>query len=1115
MPLCPKCEIPMDLRLAKKGRNAGKEFWGCTNFPKCRETLPYEPKPKVNTNYEIGQFVHVRGQGFGKVTDVQTLLKLLYVDFFHTPSDDDETSFSYEEYKIGDKRVILLNPEPGTTCYIQKESDWLCGKIVEFSSDGRTVEVSLENANKSQVFSIEEVQVLCRDALRDPIEYLRSNIGDHDPKYALNRSRFVESSLKLRAAIRGLRGLCASRIELHPHQIEIVNRVVRDPVNRFLLADEVGLGKTIETGSILKQLLMDDPKMKIELLLPEPLIEQWKFELQTKFDISEDTFEGLKFSPQGDGWRHTGSNFLVIDEAHHLTANAFSANQSERNKYEFLEKAALEVDGLLLLSATPVLHNEEAFLGMLHLLDPQLYELKDLEDFKERVQNRTDLARRFTNFTHQTSPNTLKNSIDVFKRSFPKDDKLDQLLMQIEESLDSPTKLKKAISLTRVHITESYKLHRRVLRTRRDSPLAKNFPVRGRQRAKKLPYKSELTNELSQIVETWNDCMDRRNEEFDAFAKQIHSGILERLSMPPIVLKGFIQTLVNQDLNSVNSLSSLEKEAITQFAITPEEKSILREMLETIENYSSDEWLPSVFNDIRDKVPENTVVYCSDAQVVNELKEYFETNAPEVEIATCLEDSSHQNDSEIERFRKKEASYLFCDRSGEEGKNFQFAAAILHVGIPWDPLRIEQRIGRVDRYSTDPAVDSYISYPSYNITETWLDVLTDGYEVFTRSIATLQHALTDTQNNFIESFLQFGTTKVTDYTTELREKLQEEREEILSIEYMEANEIESRITKSIFDDLIILESSEEFIKEPFLKWVLEDGMGLSLEEDADNPTLNKLSESKTFEPNTSEERFINRLENNANYQNYPWFTIDRSESLGLPQGALLRPGVFLFDELLKCALNSEQAQTYCFGRTRLDEEETFAVVLTYHLDAADRKVAEMFEKEYLHDSDRQTIRTLLRNMDDFLPPTSFKITIGETHKKLKKDIRDSVLLPFSSQDSLIDKKDIRNRFESLGHDWDDWFSELSSNVMTLVMEEESFISHKNQGKERATDFFEESIQQLQLRIEAEKYLKYKNKFEEELSDLVSSKEAVLTTLENIEPTLDQIGLIFLVDDTHE
>src|SRR5947209_2275548 len=81
--------------------------------------------------------------------------------------------------------------------------------------------------------------------------------------------------LRQRAASRGMSGLLSSRIELHSHQVEVIRRVLEDPVQRYLLADEVGLGKTIEAGAILRQYLIDDPSGQALVIVPPLLAQQW------------------------------------------------------------------------------------------------------------------------------------------------------------------------------------------------------------------------------------------------------------------------------------------------------------------------------------------------------------------------------------------------------------------------------------------------------------------------------------------------------------------------------------------------------------------------------------------------------------------------------------------------------------------------------------------------------------------------------------------------------------------------------------------------------------------------------------------------------------------------
>src|SRR5258708_19253322 len=78
----------------------------------------------------------------------------------------------------------------------------------------------------------------------------------------------------------------SATIELQPHQLEVARRVLRDPAQRYLLADEVGLGKTIEAGIIIRQAVIDNPRHhKIVVVAPETLVTQWQEELRFRFGL--------------------------------------------------------------------------------------------------------------------------------------------------------------------------------------------------------------------------------------------------------------------------------------------------------------------------------------------------------------------------------------------------------------------------------------------------------------------------------------------------------------------------------------------------------------------------------------------------------------------------------------------------------------------------------------------------------------------------------------------------------------------------------------------------------------------------------------------------------------
>jgi ATP-dependent helicase HepA len=205
-------------------------------------------------------------------------------------------------------------------------------------------------------------------------------------------------ALSWRAAIRRspVRGLAGARMDLIPHQLFIADEVASRPRPRVLLADEVGLGKTIEACLILHRLLLTGRISRVLILVPEPLVHQWFVELLRRFHLTFDIFneercEAVEYgdpdanpfleaqlilsavdfladNPQrAEQARAAGWDMLVVDEAHHLEWTPEHSSAT----YEVVRALAHETEGLLLLTATPQQLGEEGHFARLHLLDPE------------------------------------------------------------------------------------------------------------------------------------------------------------------------------------------------------------------------------------------------------------------------------------------------------------------------------------------------------------------------------------------------------------------------------------------------------------------------------------------------------------------------------------------------------------------------------------------------------------------------------------------------------------------------------------------------------------------------------------------------------------------------
>ncbi|TCO83422.1 ATP-dependent helicase HepA [Plasticicumulans lactativorans] len=224
------------------------------------------------------------------------------------------------------------------------------------------------------------------------------------------------AALEHQARMRGsdLRGLLGPRIELLPHQLWIAHEVAGRYAPRVLLADEVGLGKTIEAGLILHQRVLTGRSARVLVLVPESLLNQWFLELRRRFNLAFSMFDEARciaaaqeagnpfLSAQlvlasiafltGSAERlaqaeAAGWDLLIVDEAHHLAWEAGLPSP----EYATVERLAARTEGLLLLTATPEQFGEEGHFARLRLLDPDRFH--DLDAFHAEQADYRAIAR--------------------------------------------------------------------------------------------------------------------------------------------------------------------------------------------------------------------------------------------------------------------------------------------------------------------------------------------------------------------------------------------------------------------------------------------------------------------------------------------------------------------------------------------------------------------------------------------------------------------------------------------------------------------------------------------------------------------------------------------------
>jgi ATP-dependent helicase HepA len=706
--------------------------------------------------------------GIGKLISVKG--KKATIEYFDSPA---EIKRHMETATVDEVHGVVLD-EQTRVHYFDKESRlWHAGRALV--PIGSNYLVAFPNGRKEEV-PCQHLFVRWDKPIDDPTGHLAARVNEtayfHD-----GRSKLVRALVEQRGACAGMAGLLSSAIDLENHQIEVVRRVLQDPIQRYLLADEVGLGKTIEAAILIRQYVLDLPRDHFVLILVPPhLIAQWKDELKYKFHLGalldrtivvtgHDDRETAKRLPKEGG-------MLVIDEAHHV-ANLVGAVKGSEKREHFMaiRKLALKADRLLLLSATPLLHNEAAFQAMLHFLDPVIYPLGDLRAFRKRVERWQHVAELFHVFTETEAGSFLESTLDHLKEMFPDDDRLKELAKELKPWLDDETPIEhpervRLIRAIRAHLSETYKLHRRVLRNRRGQAQTENL-LPGRVGLRLHEYSDPTRVEIEKRLEEWREhtaskVSDPDNEWPRKWAELF--GFMQQVGLSdPQALDAIAAFRMGEDRKSIKSLglSDAEIEFIKTTTKPHGEAKILAKVRQAVAAMKVDARLQALADLLR-KLLDDSNTAAKPAKFV--VFAMLPTTADKIvaflrpKLGPAVERHQEANCSWQRFLTDPNCRVLVCDRLAEDGLNLQGTRMILlHYDLPFAPNRIEQRMGRLDRYGVGQPVRSFsLADPGMNYFLAWSECLDLGFGLFETSIASLQYLVEEEMHTIRRDLLMEG-----------------------------------------------------------------------------------------------------------------------------------------------------------------------------------------------------------------------------------------------------------------------------------------------------------------------------------------------------------------------
>ncbi len=506
--------------------------------------------------------------------------------------------------------------------------------------------------------------------LNRPAERLFSGQIDTDRWFEL---RYDTMQHLNRLASSDLYGLVGCRTSLIPHQLYIAHEVASRYAPRILLADEVGLGKTIEAGLILHHQLLTERAGRVLILVPESLVHQWLVEMLRRFNLyfsifDEERCQAIEDSTDGESpfqseqlvlcnleflvqhpERVTQAldgdwDLLVVDEAHHLQWSPQHASP----EYALVEQLAERTRGVLLLTATPEQLGKDGHFARLRLLDPDRF--PDFEHFLEEEKGYQPVAGVVEALLNDQPLNAQQRQVldDTIREGDNR-----RLIEALETDTGSERDAIQARRELVEHLLDRHGTGRVLFRNTRAA--IKGFPQR-----------------------------------------QVNG---YPLASPPAYAH-MLAHVDNNDLPDAQQLLSLESlYRSTESPSSPHWTQIDPRVA----------WLTDLLEELR---PARVLVIVHVAQTAVELTEALRVQAG-IHAAVFHEGMRIvERDRAAAFFADTEAGtqVLVCSEIGSEGRNFQFAHEMVLFDLPLNPDLLEQRIGRLDRIGQTETIRIHVPW---------------------------------------------------------------------------------------------------------------------------------------------------------------------------------------------------------------------------------------------------------------------------------------------------------------------------------------------------------------------------------------------------------------------
>lgn len=784
------------------------------------------------------------------------------VDFFESVA---EPTVGREWIPRTDVKRCRLGAQ--TRVFFDDGAGWRAGRVVGGGPD--VYAVMLPNREWAIQVHEERLRVRWERPPRDPLQVLLADAQDtayfRDARLPVRRLLLEE-----RAATGSATGIMSAGVNLHPHQVEAALRIIQDPVQRYLLADEVGMGKTIQAGFVIRQLLIDDSQAHVGIIVPRSLAAQWHQELVGKFYLDDfDTpggrprFRVLTHEDPGAWTYCDGCALVAVDEAHLLA----TVDRPDVEPYATLERVALAAPRLLLLSATPSMQSDSTHLALLHLLDPTMYRWSELDRFRDlrQVQRQLGLAVSALDVEPDPeNPGLLAYDLEQVSELIPPDERFMTLRQDVMSCFDgfgtepsrSQGELARRVAAIRTHIAETYRLHHRVIRHRRSRVVAARldelgyvtpFELTGRSRARQLRVETAEGLFAADLIDDWLSACSRfllDNDVDPALLAPVAGILISRFGGPVEDLIEVLEVRVHGS-SRARHLNSIEVDYLNRAPQMPSEAALL-DRTQGADQRDGTDGLAAALVAASDRLGRRWVVFCGQGTLASRLSDSLKQLNPTGVLRVLTSSASSPHDSEADEAAwKANGGILVVDESGDVGRNFQEADTVIHARVPWNPNLLEQRIGRVDRYGRQATAAQFVVTDGNRdgLHFAWLGCLVDGFRVFDRSISALQEPAAKAALALWEGVVSDGIEHLGANRADVSSYLNSELRKVAEMDALDAVAERDLFSRDVVREMSEFDARPDVIERAYGA-LLADAKGFNLYK------KHRLDGSVTYEPRT-------------------------------------------------------------------------------------------------------------------------------------------------------------------------------------------------------------------------------------------------------------------------